>query len=132
MQFLLDPASREPIFQQLVNQVRHQIATRHLRPGDRLPAVRELAMHLVVNPNTVQKAYTELTAAGLLMSRRGQGLFVAEPRPTLAREERRRQAVAAAHRFITDGRLLGFDAAALREIFERQLTNYAEEQPHGR
>ena len=130
MIFYIDPADRVPIFQQLVNQVRHRIAASELRPGDKLPTVRELALQLVINPNTVQKAYIDLSNAGLIHSRKGQGLYVSEIRPTLSSEESRRRVTQAADHFITEGLLLGYKPGAVREVFEQQLTTFAGEGRH--
>ena len=126
----LDPPDRVPIFQQLVNQVRRRIASSQLKPGDKLPTVRELAVQLVINPNTVQKAYIDLSNAGLVHSRKGQGLYVSEIRPTLSLEEGRRRVTLAADEFITEGLLLGYKAGAIQDVFEQELTTFAGEGRH--
>ena len=116
MLFQLDPASRVPVYQQLSNQVKLQIATGKLKPGDRLPAVRELAQQVLVNPNTIQKAYTELANAGLLHSRKGLGVFISELRPTLSREERTRRSVEATDQYLTGMLILGLAPEQVREL----------------
>jgi GntR family transcriptional regulator len=68
------------ISKQIVDAVRMKIATAEIAPGDQLPSVRGLAQQLTVNPNTVAKAYAELTAEGWVESRQGLGLYVATPR----------------------------------------------------
>ena len=73
-----------PISKQIVDAVRLQVATGELTPGWQLPSVRGLAQQLTINPNTVAKAYAELTAEGWLESRPGLGLFVATPRQRLS------------------------------------------------
>jgi GntR family transcriptional regulator len=80
-----------PISKQIVDAVRMKIATGDLAPGDQLPSVRGLAQQLTVNPNTVAKAYTELTAEGWVESRQGLGLYVAPPRQRLSDAERARR-----------------------------------------
>ena len=65
-----------PIYSQIVDGFREQIAAGILRPGDRLPSVRELATTLTINPNTIQRAYRELEAEGLIESLAGKGSFV--------------------------------------------------------
>ena len=65
-----------PIYTQIVDGFRDQIAAGILRPGDRLPSVRELASQLTINPNTIQRAYRELEAAGWIASVAGKGSFV--------------------------------------------------------
>jgi len=74
--FRLDPRSGVPTYLQLVDQVRHALLLGYLRDGDQLPTVREVAASVVVNPNTVAKAYRELERAGLVTARAGQGTFV--------------------------------------------------------
>ncbi len=69
MQYEINSASRLPIYQQLVQQVREAIARGDLKPHDQLPSVRQLSRDLVVNPNTIARAYTELEREGLLTNR---------------------------------------------------------------
>jgi len=78
MKFKVDPMKVEPIFLQLVSQVKMQMAKGRLRTGDKLPTVREMAADLLVNPNTVQKAYQELIREGLIFSRKGMGNFIGD------------------------------------------------------
>jgi GntR family transcriptional regulator len=112
----LDPTNRVPVYQQLINQVKRHIATGKLKPGDRLPAVRELAMLVLVNPNTIQKAYTDLADAGLIHSRKGQGVFVSELRSTLSKDERTRRSVEATDQYITDLLMLGLGLDEVQEL----------------
>lgn len=75
--FVLDVMSRVPIYEQLCQQVEKLILIGVLATGDRLPSVRSLSCELSVNPNTVQKAYTDLTQKGILCAVPGKGCFVA-------------------------------------------------------
>ena len=72
--------SNEPIYSQIVEQIRQAIAKGQLGTGEKLPAVRKLASDLVVNPNTVAKAYTLLEQAGMVTTKSGSGTFVADPK----------------------------------------------------
>ncbi len=99
-----------PIGRQIVDAVRLKIATRELEPGDQLPSVRGLAQQLTINPNTVAKAYAELTTEGWLESRQGLGLYVAAPRQRLSDAERERRLDEAVDRFINDVVPLNFPA----------------------
>src|SRR6186713_947119 len=72
-----NPSSGVPIYLQLVEQVKHAVETGALRPGEQLPSIRPLAEELVVNPNTVAKAYRELEHQGVIELRHGAGAFVA-------------------------------------------------------
>ncbi len=91
-----------PIGRQIVDSVRLKIATGELAHGDQLPSVRGLAQQLMVNPNTVAKAYAELTIEGWLDARQGTGLFVAAPRQHLSDAERGRRLDDAVGRFVND------------------------------
>lgn len=70
--------SSQPIYLQLADRLNRQIVSGELKPGDKLPSVRETAVASKVNPNTVQRTYRELEASGIVESRRGQGTFVTE------------------------------------------------------
>jgi GntR family transcriptional regulator len=98
-----------PIARQIVDGVRRLIASGSLPVGAMLPSVRGLAQQLTVNPNTVAKAYAELTAEGWLDSRAGLGLFVAPPRQMLSDEERGRRLDDAVQRFVGDVVGLSYD-----------------------
>lgn len=79
--FHLDPRSGIPTYLQLVNQVRHAVRSGTLRPGAQLPAAREVVAALAINPNTVFKAYRQLEHERLVISRPGQGTFIAATAP---------------------------------------------------
>ena len=79
-----------PIYRQIVNQVKYLIASGQLAAGAELPPIRALAEQLLVTPNTVVKAYSELEAEGLVHKRRGAGTYVADAASPLARREQRR------------------------------------------
>ncbi|WP_243392669.1 GntR family transcriptional regulator [Kinneretia aquatilis] len=105
-----DPRS---ITQQIVDAVRRQIAAGELAVGDQLPSVRGLAQQLMVNPNTVAKAYGELSSEGWLDARPGLGLYVATPRQRLSDSERERRLDDAVQRFVSDVIGLAFPAETL-------------------
>jgi len=91
-----------PIFKQIVDGIRLEIATGKLLPGCKLPSYRGLAMQLMINPNTVAKAYAELNSQGLVESRKGLGLFVSENQQTLSDDERIEKLTKAADIFINE------------------------------
>jgi DNA-binding transcriptional regulator YhcF (GntR family) len=78
IQFALDLKSGVPFYRQIIDRVRSAIATGELGPGDRLPTVRQLAVDLSINPNTVGRAYTELELTGLVETQMGSGTFVGQ------------------------------------------------------
>src|SRR5437660_7050840 len=82
------PHDGVPIYLQIVNQVKYLVAAGRLAPGEELPAIRVLAERLLVNPNTVARAYRELEAAGVVEKRRTAGTFVSDAGSPLARGER--------------------------------------------
>jgi GntR family transcriptional regulator len=115
-----------PIGKQIVDAIRVKIATAELLPGAQLPSVRGLAQQLMVNPNTVAKAYAELSAEGWLDARQGLGLFVARPRQRLSTDERERRLDEALQRFIHDVIALDFSA---EEIAARLTAEWRELAP---
>jgi GntR family transcriptional regulator len=88
MQIHLSAADGVPIYAQIVNQVKYLIASGRLTPGEELPPIRVLAERLVVNPNTVARAYRELEIAGVVEKRRTAGTYVSDLGSPLARRER--------------------------------------------
>lgn len=74
------PGSDQPVYMQVIEQIGLAIAKGQLRPGDKLPAVRKLAAELVINPNTVARAYTQLEQSGLVMTKSGSGTYVSDPK----------------------------------------------------
>jgi len=89
--FALDLRSGMPVYRQLIDQVRGGVASGSLTAGDQLPTVRQLAVDLAINPNTVMRAYRELELGGLLETHQGTGTFVANKKPEKNSAERERQ-----------------------------------------
>ena len=110
-----------PIHRQIVDGVRRLIASGELTLGANLPSVRGLALQLGINPNTVAKAYSELTAEGWLDARAGLGLFVAAPRQRLSDEERARRLDEALTRFVGDVIALDYPAGVVLERVAGEL-----------
>jgi GntR family transcriptional regulator len=89
--FHLDLKSGVPVYRQIVDQVRGAIAAGSLGDGDQLPTVRQLAVDLAINPNTVVRAYRELEYGGLLETHQGTGTFISDQKIPRAGDERQRQ-----------------------------------------
>jgi GntR family transcriptional regulator len=124
--FRVSPQSGVPLYLQLVEQVRHAIELGALVPGDQLPGIRKLARDLVMNPNTVAKAYREMEHAGLIELRHGAGAFVT------AGHGGARKAIQEG-RLLIDGtvwslRQLGLDDSAIRRLVESALAAAPEEK----
>lgn len=111
-----------PIFKQIVDGVRMEIAHGNLGTGAKLPSVRGLAMQLMINANTVAKAYADLTAQGLVEARQGLGLFVSEPRQLLSEEEQEKRLKTAVETFVNDVAYLEFSEAELLARVANALT----------
>src|SRR5258706_10595161 len=88
MQIHITSSDGVPIYVQIFNQVKHLAASGRLSPGEEIPPIRALAEQLVVNPNTVARAYLELERAGIVSKRHGSGTYVAENSPPLSRREK--------------------------------------------
>lgn len=89
--FRLDPHSGVPAYRQIIDQVLAGIASGALAPGDQLPTVRQLAVDLTVNPNTVVRAYRELEIRAVLETQQGTGTFISHSKPKRDELERERQ-----------------------------------------
>ena len=112
--FSVDSTSPTPIYAQLDRSIRAAIATGELEPGAQLPTVRQLAVDLAVNANTVARVYAQLERDGMLETRRGVGTFVREsPSPQAARAHRERELRELIRRFVGDAALLGFTLSEL-------------------
>ena len=121
MIFRINPQSGVPMYLQLIEQVRHAIESGALRPGDQLPGIRKVAEDMVMNPNTVAKAYREMEHAGLIVLRHGAGAFVAEHHPAVqARAVQRARNVV--QRAVTALRDMGLDEGAIRRLVESELS----------
>jgi len=112
-----------------MEQVKHAIETGAVRPGEQLPAIRRLAEALVINPNTISKAYRELEHEGLIELRQGSGAFVVERAEVKVRSERLQDAQqtvkAAVKRLVKNG----FKEDQIRRLFEAELDKLREDVP---
>ncbi len=124
MGFHVDTASRVPIYQQLVQQVREAVARGELRPEERLPSVRQLSSELIVNPNTVARAYTELERDGILVTRPGLGVFVAQPRQELTRAARDRRLAELLDAWLTEAVHLGYSADEVIRFVTKRVREF--------
>src|SRR5437879_13292047 len=88
MQLHISPKDGVPIYRQIVNQVKYLVGSGRLAPGEELPPIRVLAEQLVVNPNTVARAYLELEKAGIVTKRHGSGTYVSESPGTISPREK--------------------------------------------
>jgi GntR family transcriptional regulator len=121
MLFRPNPSSGVPIYLQLMEQVKHGIESGALRPGEQLPGIRPLAEELVINPNTVAKAYRELEHEGVIELRHGAGAFVSAN----AREKKATERVRAGQTIVAAAvdrlRASGMTDEEIRRVFEAAL-----------
>jgi GntR family transcriptional regulator len=117
----IQTGSNTPIYKQITDQVRMGVASGKLAVDEQLPSIRALAERLVINPNTVARAYADLAREGLIESRAGRGVFVTHKRKVFTREEgwRRLEPLMAA--VIGEAMVLDFTPQELREAFEKKL-----------
>lgn len=117
----IENSSAVPVYRQIVDQIKYQIASGALRPGDRLPSVRELARRLPVNQNTVLKAYDLLAGEGLLNRRQGDGTFVEDVPSALKKSERLKQLSAILAQAAAQAVHFEIGAEELHQLLDREI-----------
>ena len=111
--FSLDTVNGSPIYRQIIQQIEYAILSGRLRPGDRLPTIRSLAVELKANPNTIAKAYGELEIKGILATQVGSGTYISDKKPVMEDEGPGRKIRELLGRFIKDMRDLGVEKKEL-------------------
>jgi len=120
MRLRLDPYSGEPIYQQIVEQVKYQVACGRLVSSDQLPSIRSLAKELKINPRTVVRAYEELAHSGLVVLRQGQGVFVSAHREAAPSEARRKVLGDMSRRLLAEAARMGADSDEVLQILREE------------
>jgi GntR family transcriptional regulator len=120
MQIHISPSDGLPIYLQIVNQVKYLVASARLAPGEELPPIRTLASQLVINPNTVARAYRELELAGVVEKRRTAGTYVSATRSPLARRERLRILTQRIDALLAEAGQMNFDIEAVVELIHQR------------
>ena len=123
VEFKLDLKSGVPFHRQIVDQIRYGIASDRLMPGEQLPTVRELAVHLQVNPNTVRKAYSELEILGILNTQQGTGTFVSHQQVEIGEDEKKRMLRQICDELVARGSQYGFTVREIVTHMQRRLEN---------
>ena len=106
--FRLDAHSGVPVYRQLIDQMQAGIASGALNAGEQLPTVRQVAVDLAINPNTVSRAYREMEIRGLLDTQQGTGTFIADRRVEFSKDERERQLLQLTGEFVSRAGAAGF------------------------
>ena len=122
MKLKVDWHSHVPIYIQVVERIKHMIATGHLSPGERLPTVRQLAHDLKVNFNTVARAYSLLDDASIISTQQGRGTYITEiPPPKVSEKLRWESLEALTQRYISEAIRLEFSKSEIRQMVSDQL-----------
>jgi GntR family transcriptional regulator len=124
---VINTGSSTPIYKQVTDQVRRAVATGRLAVGDQLPSVRVFAETLVLNPNTVARAYADLAREGLIESRPGRGVFLIHKRKVFTREEGCRRLEPLLEALIGEAMALDFSPADLQAALARKLSQWLSE-----
>ena len=120
LQIHIDLKSGVPFYRQIIDQVKAAMATETIGPGDRLPTVRQLAVDLSINPNTVSRAYTELELTGLVETQMGSGTFVGNRRVEQDDLERRRLLDQICQEFLSRASTHGFTLEEIVDNLEQR------------
>ena len=126
--FSLDPQSGVPVYRQIIDQVTGGIAAGALAPGDQLPTVRQLAVDLSINPNTVIRAYRELEIRGVLETEQGTGTFISNQKVRLDEDERQRSLNQLIGDFMARAGSAGFTAEELIEQLQAMQSDGAKKR----
>ncbi|MEX0977621.1 MAG: GntR family transcriptional regulator [Pirellulales bacterium] len=124
MEFSISTTAGVPLYQQLTEQICAAVARGRLRADERLPSVRELSQTLVVNPNTVARAYTELEREGTVYTRPGLGVFVSATRPALPKKVRRERLLKGVDHFLIDAVRLGCESKEVLELVDERIKQF--------
>lgn len=125
--FQLNPHSGVPVYRQLIDQVQGALAGGRLKPGDQLPTIRQAAVDLAINPNTVTRAYREMEIRGLLETQQGTGTFIAEQRIEADSVVRSQQLEQLAAETIARAGANGFAIAELIDVLNQILNERGNE-----
>ena len=128
IEFKLDPKSGVPFYRQIIDQIRYGIASGQLRVGEQLPTVRQLAVKLSVNLNTISKAYRELESQGIVETRRGTGTFVSTEVAGLSKEETSRVIADLIDRALDEARHLQMSEDELMRLFRDRVMSFRRER----
>ncbi|NLX02580.1 MAG: GntR family transcriptional regulator [Syntrophomonadaceae bacterium] len=120
----INPRSCTPIYQQVVDGVKELVARGILVPGERMPTVRELAVELSLNPNTIAKAYQRLEQEGIIETMRSRGTFVAGRTEVLDMEAVREQLAGLVEKVLVEAYHLGLNRKDIKQLFEESLDNW--------
>ena len=126
----LNPRRRESIYLQIVSQIKHLVASGRLKIGEQLPAVRQLASDLRLNPNTVARAYNQLIQEGVIAAQQGRGTYIYQMPPSSEnRKSRRERVIAEVEELLRDAEQIGCEADELERIWRERFTAWRKSRP---
>ncbi|MFZ2146691.1 MAG: GntR family transcriptional regulator [Sedimentisphaerales bacterium] len=124
MQFRIDNASDRPVYQQIIDQIKRDIALGRLIKDEKLPTVRQLAGQLAINPNTIAKAYRQLEQEGIIVTKAGAGAFVANLDSNLSRSVRKKLISEELERIAVEAYHMQIDGQTLLEWFNNAVDKF--------
>ncbi len=124
MQIRIDNASDRPVYQQIIDQVKRDIALGRIIKNEKLPTVRQLAGQIAINPNTIAKAYRQLEQQGIIVTKAGTGAFVANLDSNLSRSVRKKVISEELERIAVDAFHMQIDSQTLLEWFNNAVIKF--------
>jgi len=124
MQIRIDNSSNRPVYQQIIDQVKRDIALGRLIKDEKLPTVRELAAQLAINPNTIAKAYRQMEGEGIIVTKPGAGAFVANLDSSLSRTVRKKLLSDVLERIAVEAFHMQIDRQTLLELFNNAAEKF--------
>jgi GntR family transcriptional regulator len=120
MQIHISPSDGVPIYLQIVNQFKYLVSANRLSPGEELPPIRVLAEQLLINPNTVARAYRELELAGIVVKRRTTGTYVSNAGSRLSRRDRLKAVTHRIDALLAESRQMNFSVDEIVELLHQR------------
>jgi GntR family transcriptional regulator len=117
--FSLDQTNGIPIYRQIIRQIEYAILSERMKPGDKLPTIRSLAVALKINPNTIAKAYNELEIRGILATQVGSGTYISDKKPEPEEDGRNQKIQEVLSRFMQEMKGLGVDKNELLSLIDK-------------
>jgi len=119
--FTLDQANGTPIYRQIIQHIEYAILSGRMKPGDRLPTIRSLAVELKTNPNTIAKAYGELEIRGILATQVGSGTYISDKKPVIEDDSLNRKIREVLGRFVHELKALGVEKRELVKLIDSYI-----------
>lgn len=124
MQIQINSASNRPVYQQIIDHIKRDIALNRLKNGEKLPTVRQLAAQLAINPNTIAKAYRQLEQDGIIVTRPGAGAFITETNSSLSLSVRKKIICEDIERIIVEAVHMQIDKPILEQWFAERVEKF--------